>query len=718
VAALSSSTARRVEHFFQISLILLLANGFFAILFTGTLDPIISVVMAAALLLRLLRALDVVRFDLPKWAVTVFSLLYIVFYPLDYLLISRSFVPATIRMMFFFTALRMLSAKTGREYFHLGLLAFLHLLAASMFVPGVGYLGVLLLFLGLATTAIVSFEVKRGCESGARIIEDPGAQRLGLGTRLAATSAALAAGMLILSMALFLVLPRVVGRPPISPLAFDQRIGFSSEVDLGATGVLHPDHAPVMRVHSLEGDVHQLRWRGLALSHFDGRRWSSPVTRTQLVDASGYATPLRWRHSQDGKRIHYRVMLEPLDSPALFVAGVPEQIVSGSFDRLIVDETDSLRVLSGGLQSLQYEVFSWVTDRSSQRPADVAEVFSPRFQRLYLQLPRLDPRIHELAQQVGGSRTTMLGQAEALESYLRNSFGYTLDLPSQRQADPLAHFLFERRKGHCEYFASAMTVMLRTLGIPARLVNGFAGGVDNPISGLHVIRSGDAHSWVEAYIPAYGWLEFDPTPPSPDAIMNPWLAQLWMYWDALQSAWGDWVLEYDFAHQIQLARAVQDQTRSAASLLIEGLSEPLARAHRFWESLSGPGVAVASSQSWLLLIWIGTSIAAGLAVIMAFRNLMPACRRAYHAQRLRSGQGMPSDCTFFYRRALRVLERRGVQRHAWQTPEEFLRSPAAEQFRGLLEQITAAYNAARYGRDRDAEQLLPRLVQALERARF
>lgn len=717
MASSAASPARRIEQFFQISLVLLLANGFFAILFTGRLDPVISMVMGAALLLRLLRTLDVIRFELPKWAVTLLSLLYVVFFPLDYLLIARSFVPATVRMMFFFTALKMLSAKTGRDYFYLGLLAFLHLLAASMFVPDVGYLGVLLLFLCLATTAIVSFEIRRGCQSGARIVEDLGSKNPGLGTRLAAASAALAVGMLALSLALFLVLPRVVGRSPASALGYDQRIGFSSEVDLGATGVLRPDHTPVMRVQGLDGDLHHLRWRGLALSHFDGRRWSSPATRSQLVDAGSYATPPRWRHSQDGKRIHYRVMLEPLASQALFVAGVPEQIVSGSFDRLVVDETDSLRVLDGGLQSLQYEVFSWVTERSSQRPADVAEIFSPRFQRLYLQLPQLDPRIHELAQQVSGSRTTVLGRAEALESYLRNGFGYTLDLPAERQPDPLAHFLFERRKGHCEYFASAMTVMLRARGIPARLVNGFAGGVDNPISGLHVIRSRDAHSWVEAYIPAYGWLEFDPTPPSPDTMMNPWMSQLWMYWDALQSAWGDWVLEYDFAHQIELARAVQDHTRNAAFFLISGFDEHLARARRFWESFPSPAGAPAS-MPWLLLVWAVTAIAAGMLATVAFRKLLPLCKQAYHARRLRSGQGLPSDCTFFYCRALRILERRGFQRRAWQTPEEFLRSTAAAECLGLLEQITATYNAARYGRDRDAEQLLPRLVQALERARF
>src|ERR1019366_5904852 len=102
------------------------------------------------------------------------------------------------------------------------------------------------------------------------------------------------------------------------------------------------------------------------------------------------------------------------------------------------------------------------------------------------------------------------------ESYLRKNFSYTLELPKTDMRDPIANFLFRRKKGHCEYFASAMAVMLRTIGIPSRVTTGFAGGVYNPISGWYVVRASDAHSWVEAYLPRLGWTTFDPTPPDPN----------------------------------------------------------------------------------------------------------------------------------------------------------------------------------------------------------
>ena len=86
---------------------------------------------------------------------------------------------------------------------------------------------------------------------------------------------------------------------------------------------------------------------------------------------------------------------------------------------------------------------------------------------------------------------------------------------SEPVSDPLAYFLFVRRKGHCEYFASSMAVMLRTLGIPSRVATGFLSGVYNPMTGWQVIRASDAHSWVEAWIPGQGWTTFDPTPSDP-----------------------------------------------------------------------------------------------------------------------------------------------------------------------------------------------------------
>src|SRR5262249_44327080 len=148
--------------------------------------------------------------------------------------------------------------------------------------------------------------------------------------------------------------------------------------------------------------------------------------------------------------------------------------------------------------------------------------------------------------------------ARAIERGLRTTYGYTLQLPDRDIPDPLAYFLFTRKKGHCEYFASAMAVMLRSLGIPARLATGFQSGIYNSVSDLWLVRASDAHSWVEAWIPGRGWTTFAPTPPDPSARGGLSIfTSMALYLDAAETFWQQWVVTYDIARQGALAGRVE-----------------------------------------------------------------------------------------------------------------------------------------------------------------
>ena len=149
--------------------------------------------------------------------------------------------------------------------------------------------------------------------------------------------------------------------------------------------------------------------------------------------------------------------------------------------------------------------------------------------------------------------------------YLATSYGYTLQLPAVTPKDPVASFLFERKSGHCEYFASSMVIMLRALGIPSRIVNGFRGGEYNHVTGSYIVRARDAHSWVEAYFQGYGWYTFDPTPSSASGSGS-W-NRVYLYVDAMREFWHDWVVNYDTRHQNVLSVGPQEGWRqlSAAS---------------------------------------------------------------------------------------------------------------------------------------------------------
>jgi hypothetical protein len=142
----------------------------------------------------------------------------------------------------------------------------------------------------------------------------------------------------------------------------------------------------------------------------------------------------------------------------------------------------------------------------------------------------------------------------ALESWFRAEFNYTRDLPSSAREATLEHFLFERRAGHCEYFSTALAVMLRSLGIPSREVNGFLGGQWSDFGQYLAVTQNEAHSWVEVWFPGYGWVPFDPTPASGSNLRA---AQSWLWpgrflADGLQYRWSRWILDYSIDNQTGL----------------------------------------------------------------------------------------------------------------------------------------------------------------------
>ena len=179
----------------------------------------------------------------------------------------------------------------------------------------------------------------------------------------------------------------------------------------------------------------------------------------------------------------------------------------------------------------------------------------------YLQLPSLDPRIPSWQCRFP-LRPAIITTAQPPSKVICARTSATrLQLSRTRPRDPLAEFLFERKQGHCEYFASAMAIMLRTLGIPSRVVNGFRTGEFNDLTSQYVIRDRDAHSWVEAYFPGYGWVSFDPTPVAAAAGHGVW-GRMGLYRDAMASFWREWVIEYDVRHQQQLGQEASYAGRS------------------------------------------------------------------------------------------------------------------------------------------------------------
>jgi hypothetical protein len=319
----------------------------------------------------------------------------------------------------------------------------------------------------------------------------------------------------------------------------------------------------------------------------------------------------------------------------------------------------------------------------------------------YLQVPALDARVPQLAAQITGSANNDYDKAAAIENYLRTRFGYTLKLPQTKETDPIANFLFERKQGHCEYFASAMAVMLRTLGIPSRVVNGFRSDEFNDLTASYVVRAKHAHSWVEAYFPGYGWQMFDPTPPGAGGTRHGW-ARLALYVDALSSFWRDWIVSYDTSHQFTLGQAAVLGSRSA---LVESRKWALKKyaAMLQWARRSEDRVEHSPAR-WAMA---AGALAVGIVVLA---NLGRVVRRFHESWVSAHPERSPEQAaSIWYQRMARALARRGVRRATSQTPQEFLGKIDDQRLREPVARFTRVYESARFGNSVEDASRLPEL---------
>ncbi|HEV3481511.1 MAG TPA: transglutaminase domain-containing protein, partial [Candidatus Acidoferrales bacterium] len=338
---------------------------------------------------------------------------------------------------------------------------------------------------------------------------------------------------------------------------------------------------------------------------------------------------------------------------------------------------------------IRYEGVSYLpaTPPSDLRKAPSA--FPEAIHATYLQLPALDPRIPKLAADVTASSKNEYDKAAAIRDYLIAHYSYTLDLSGSHGADPLANFLFVRRAGHCEYFASAMTVMLRSIGVPARYVTGFLPGEYNDLGGDYIIRQSDAHSWVEVYFPTYGWVTFDPTP-SGNENRTGLLSRVGLYWDWLQLTWGEWIINYDFSHQLVLgqnlhksSRSWSDRAREIYHQKEEATMQRLLALDRRAEAspYALPGVLIL-----LMIVFLA----------MRGRSIIRYVVARWALRARRGGNLTASLAVLEYAEMLRMLEARGWKKSLSQTPLEFAAAIPADLSAPIL-QLTEIYQAARFG---------------------
>src|SRR5215468_3593344 len=590
-ASLPVVPALPAERFFRVSLFLLLFTAILTLIGTGKIDIFTSAVAMVALLCHVRRWWYGHEPELRPRTATLLVLCYLLFFPVDMFFLSRSLAAnspnpplyaaliSSVHFLLFILLVRLYSARTDRDAHFLVMLAFAALLASAVLTVDTAFLFLFFFFLLFAIATYSGLELRRGAAGAAlpTTSTQPESERR-LARALGYSALGVCLGAIVCGTVLFFVFPRVsagyLGKTSFNPTLLS---GFSDQVELGQIGEIKKSEAVVMRVETGKPlNYPRLRWRGNALANFDGRRWSvgERGTETLLANAEGWI-PLRERPRAGefrGEILQLTVLQEPMASNSLFVPGNALALrgnftgeAGGISHRRAYIYRDAAGSLSNPFHNyvaIRYTGLSQLPPPDKARLEAAGTDYPPDISEKYLQLPlELDARIPALATSATSRGVTPYDKAAVLESFLKTKYAYTLNLTGNPGKDPLAHFLFETRAGHCEYFASAMTVMLRTLGIPSREVNGFLPGEYNDLGGDYIVRASDAHSWVEAYFPGNGWVAFDPTPAAPVQSVSIF-RRLSQFADWAELTWNDWVIGYDFAHQAALAQTVQTRSRN------------------------------------------------------------------------------------------------------------------------------------------------------------
>lgn len=618
--------------------------------------------------------------------------------------LGGAILPLGVEYAAFLQLSRLAYRKSAREYQQVAILAFLHLIAATVLTTGVDYA---LVFFGfvivtpwmLALTHLrTEIESNYGGEDPERAVAD--VQRVLRSRRVAGPgflfgTAFLAVPLFAVTAMFFLLFPRVgMGFLSFGPTGGRAVAGFGRNVELGRFGVIRDDPTVVLRVTVPDvGDPPPaelgLRLRGTSFDHYEAGSWTRSAGGGRPVRPHfGFYDVNGWPRSAADRQL--TIILDPIDEPVIFLPEgtvgltIPPRVQGGREMEREVVRSHGTDLRYGDLDGIE---LIYVAHVSSAAPSAPVEEIDAETVARNLQLPAGQERIAALAAERTGGAVTDHDRARLLTRWLRGSgdYEYSLVQPDTTDQDPLHVFLFEARSGHCEYFSTALAVMLRTQGIPARNVTGFVGGTYNGYGDYYAVRQGDAHSWVEAYVDG-AWVTFDPTPAARDTVgpADGPLAALSQLLDAVRVRWSQHVVGYDLRRQAAAIRALLDwlAEQRAESAVEEVLAE---------ES----DATAAASEPTGDLPWglVGAALLALLAVYLVYRFVRRR-RKQDPTERARD-----RDALHLYLSLERALAKAGRARQAHETPLAHAEELVAEDFPGaaVAAEITQAYVACRFG---------------------
>jgi protein-glutamine gamma-glutamyltransferase len=495
---------------------------------------------------------------LPAWALNVLGLVYLPIFLLDLAVWHRGHVvQPVIHLCLFVLVAKLFAMVRERDKWQAVIGVFFLFLAAMGTSVHPSIVLYLVTFLALSVVLLARFAFFHVLADFAHEAQAPQVPLRGL-----LTAAIL--GTMALAVPLFVALPRlsspyIVGRGGGGGAVLEAA-GFSDAVTLNSIGQIRANNTVALRVQDedKEVDVADLRLKAATYDLYQGASWRRSPARALMNHEQGVRFELAPRAPG---AVHWlKLWLPPLHSRSLPLP-VEARTVEPHSPTLEIDEGGAISFPVVPLETRDYRV------AVGGGPVLLGLVPGPAPDPT-LDLSGVTPRIAKLAARVTGEGSPA-ERARRLETHLSDSYGYTLDFAGRATDNPIEDFLFRYHSGQCEYFSSAMVLMLRSQGIPARLVTGFLGAEYNPFEGYYIVRNGNAHAWVEAYMgQGKGWRIFDPTPPAGRPLPSheglPLLAR--QAWDYVVFRWDRYVLTYGIYDQLQVFSQVRGLWDRFASL--------------------------------------------------------------------------------------------------------------------------------------------------------
>jgi len=474
--------------------------------------------------------LDFRKIFIPRWLLTVFSLAVIMYFMLQ--IDMCDLIGQIMEALFVLMGIKFLEHKQVRDFMQIYALALFVLAGLGLMTLGMAFVAYLLVFFVLLSLSLIFLTFYS---------QDPDLELTNRTIRTMIIKCLWIPLLAIpLSTVMFVILPRTsypiltfLNRPDKA------RSGFTDNVRLGQVSDIQEDDRVLFRATMDKINDESLYWRGITLDLFDGVSWKSAGRRPY--------SPATAR-SPIGKMVSQTIYLEPYENSCLFALDKPIHI---DLSRARKSDDLTFAMPRPIERRVRYTTLSTI---SAVIPVEKVDL------KTHLQLPaNLSPRIISLAKglAVRGDKEATLKRV--FENLNAGSYKYSLkNLP--RSNSPLEAFLFDSPAGNCEYFASAMAVLLRVNDIPSRLVGGYRGGYYNEMGGYYLVPQKNAHVWVEAHIAGKGWVRFDPTPASAETFSafsrQGVFLRLQMFLDTMNYYWYGIVLTYNLERQISITRTL------------------------------------------------------------------------------------------------------------------------------------------------------------------